>query len=99
MKKLENLFKISKSPLTIIDVGARGGINHRWKQLIGKYPVNMIGFDADKKESERLNSAGEDCEKYLPHAIFSPGGKTPFYITRFPGSCGLLKPCVEYIRR
>ncbi|MDE2020261.1 MAG: FkbM family methyltransferase [Patescibacteria group bacterium] len=68
----------SKSPLVVIDVGARGGAGKEWKVFGDQYKV--IGFEADPVECERLNQAAPSHERYYPAALWSKKGKRKFYI-------------------
>ena len=57
MKRVKKYLRYCKKyfteyPLTLIDVGFRDGVQNRW--LFFKEFLNVIGFEPDKKEYERL---------------------------------------------
>lgn len=68
----------SMSPLTVIDIGARGGAGKEWQVYRDQHRV--IGFDADEKECKRLNESASDYERYYPVALSSMRGKRKFYV-------------------
>ena len=41
MKYIEDIAQIASSTLTLIDIGARGGISQKWRALLGKYPIKV----------------------------------------------------------
>jgi FkbM family methyltransferase len=51
------------SKLVLIDIGARAGLNPRWKGI----PIEAIGLEPDIEECDRLNASGGDV-RYLPYA-------------------------------
>lgn len=74
-------------PVSIVDVGSRGGFEQHWH--VYKDQIEMIGFEADVTECQRLNS--EDTggrQRYFPFALFSRRESRPFYITAYPASSG-----------
>lgn len=77
----------------MIDVGAWGGASQEWAQ-IGSY-VEIIGFEPDEKECQRLNSiaVGDVMQqRFFPYAISGRTGEREFYVTRRPTCSSLLKP-------
>jgi len=76
--------------VTVVDIGARGGLHPRWRDC--SIVVQGVGFDADAEECARLNARG-DGVRYLPYALGSKdGAKATLYITDSPGSSSLLEP-------
>jgi FkbM family methyltransferase len=76
--------------LTVIDIGARGGLHPRWSNC----PVRVqgVGFDADETECARMNAVG-DGVRYLPYAVgATDGGTATLHLTDSPGSSSLLQP-------
>lgn len=88
------------SKLVLIDVGARGGINDRWKNI---YPMlNVVGFEPDEQECERINfdtkSAPYEFHCY-PYALGQQKDeKIELNICRDPGCTSAYAPNTEFIR-
>lgn len=86
----------SRWPLvTVVDVGARGGLHRRWARCVA--PVMGIGFDADPKECERLSGL-DPRSRFYPYALGAVDGATAtLHITASPGSSSLLAPNTDFI--
>lgn len=81
--------------VTVVDVGARGGLHPRWINC--SIHVQGVGFDADETECARLNARG-DGVRYLPYALgAADGAKATLRITDSPGSSSLLQPNREVL--
>jgi FkbM family methyltransferase len=78
----ESLERLTAEPLRIVDLGARGGLDERWNGL--EAFVEMVGFEPDPEECERLNRASADHEHYLPHAIGADRGTATFHVAAWP---------------
>ncbi|MFZ4698717.1 MAG: FkbM family methyltransferase [Candidatus Methylumidiphilus sp.] len=81
--------------IKLIDVGARGGINPRWKPHYGM--LEVLAFEPDPDECAALNS---ECHPYsiqfLPAALGAQDGQQAIlFICRQPGCSSLLKPNME----
>jgi FkbM family methyltransferase len=78
--------------ITLVDIGARGGIDARWKPFYEK--ISVIGFEADPNERRRLNARQWPYPfKLLPAALgASDGEEATLYITAQPGCSSLLRP-------
>jgi len=85
-----------KWPIVFADVGARGGIHERWKQ-ISEY-MDIIGFEPDEEECRKLNDAGAINETYIPIALHSKSGKHNLYITKNSACSSLYPPNEEYLK-
>lgn len=79
-------------PLSIIDVGSRGGIQARWKAISRIVPFRFTGFEPDAAECDNLNRQAAPQEQYIPVALGAEAGDKTFNITRAPGNCGLYPP-------
>jgi FkbM family methyltransferase len=81
--------------LTVVDIGARGGLHPRWTDC--SIHVQGVGFDADEAECARLNARG-DGVLYLPYAVGAADGATAtLRLTDSPGSSSLLEPNREVL--
>ncbi|MEK7464435.1 MAG: FkbM family methyltransferase [Patescibacteria group bacterium] len=73
----EGVFK--NNPLTVVDVGARGGPEYHWVNYGDA--VRFIGFEPDKGECERLNRdlGSGSATRFYPAALYSDKGTHTFY--------------------
>lgn len=87
---------LSADPLIIFDIGARGGINARWRRFF--HLINYVGFEPEKSECSRLNSKTYGYNAtFWPYALGGKEENRPFYVCKSPGSSSLLKPNVDFI--
>jgi FkbM family methyltransferase len=86
-----------KAPLTLLDVGARGGAHVRWKQC-NKH-LQVIGFEPDQWAFQALENQSTDKSRYryLNVALSNVPGEQDFFNTRNPGVSSLLKPNAEFL--
>jgi FkbM family methyltransferase len=78
-------------PLTIIDIGARGGLDAAWTPLLPH--LRAYGFEADPEESERL--AGEHGSlqvKFVPLALGAAPGAVDLHVATDPACSSLYAP-------
>ena len=70
--------------LTLIDIGAAGGIEPRWNQIAKK--INLIGFEPDVGAHEKLIAEGNNCKDYIVHpfAIWSHSEGIPIIFSKKP---------------
>ena len=89
--------KTDRSPLIIVDIGARDGLHKRWRDL--EWPIDFIGFEPDEEECKRLNREHHiGRQKYLPYALWSSAGERTLYRTRSPFGSSLFEPNYNFIR-
>lgn len=93
----------NQSPLVIIDVGARGGVQERWRGLA--YPVVVYGFEPDEKECGSLNdssgamSGGSSVElRYFPIGLARKSGPRKLYMYRDRRLSSFFLPNVDLLR-
>lgn len=96
---MEQLRAFSPSPLKLIDIGARAGINPRWLNLIPKFPVQIIGFEPDEQECAALNAKGDTFVRYLPFAVGKSVETRTFHLLKAAGSSSLFRPNYAFINR
>jgi len=91
---------LSANPIYVVDVGARGGSLGELRPL-NRY-LDIVAFDADVKEVERLNSLGKQGfrgYRALPYFVGgSPGSVTFHLYERITQSSSLL-PAASYRHR
>ena len=83
--------------LTVLDIGARGGPDPRWRVLSPE--VNVVGVDADAEECVRLNRMTFDVPcRFVSAALGSRDGEAAtLHLTRQPGCSSLLEPNHAYL--
>ncbi|MCS6988178.1 MAG: FkbM family methyltransferase [Chloroherpetonaceae bacterium] len=96
---MQSLKKYITAPLTLIDIGARAGINARWKNLPSKVPMRIIGFEPDEAECATLNAKGDPFVKYLPLAVGNRGEARTFHLLQAEGSSSLFRPNYVFVNR
>ncbi len=79
------------SPVILVDVGARGGIDARWKGI----PVRVIGFEPDPEECAKLNVSPDEI--YLPYALWSERVSKTLYLVDSPHAASFFEPNYEFI--
>ncbi len=82
------------SPIGLIDCGARGTIPEPWASLEAAYPnsVQVLGFEADAEEANRLTSVYGPQRRYVPAAAWNAAGTHPLYLTNYPQTSSLFPP-------
>lgn len=85
--------------LNYVDVGARDGIDKKWKR-VERY-INLVGFELDAVECERLNQTTHEFNsvKYLPKALSGSNGTRTRYKTKSPYLTSLLEPDLPWLQR
>ncbi|TMI90030.1 MAG: hypothetical protein E6H08_15695 [Bacteroidetes bacterium] len=96
MKIIESILQMElfrSRPPVLIDIGASGEINPKWKQ-IAPYSI-CIAFDADDREfniSEQDNKAYKKLITFNRIVTAEPIDKADFYLTNSPFCSSLLEP-------
>jgi FkbM family methyltransferase len=89
---------LKANPLTVVDIGARGGTEPHWGPYGGS--IRFIGFEPDKEECEKLNQnlpeGSED--KFYPVALHKDKGERTFYI-QAPSSSGFYEADPKLVKR
>lgn len=77
-------------PLTLVDVGARGGVQTEWRRA--DRHLEVIGFEPDPAEHARLNESASPGVRFLNAALTDAPGRVTLNVTRAPGSSSVLEP-------
>ena len=86
-------------PPVLVDIGASGEINPKWK-LIAPYSI-CIAFDADDREfhiSEQTNKSYKKLVTFNRIVTSGKVDKADFYLTRSPFCSSLLEPDMESLQ-
>lgn len=85
--------------LRLFDVGARGGLDPRWRPFHGY--IEAIGFEPDPAECERLNrEAGSQDPpiRFLPYALARRNEEVTLYEANWPPASSIYPPNDEFLR-
>jgi FkbM family methyltransferase len=87
-----------RSPVTLIDIGARGGLQPNWKGA--RSHLKLVGFEPDPAEYARL-AAGADPQRavYINAAVGREAAELELNVGREGGTSSLLEPNLDFLRR
>jgi len=98
--KLHKLFKLLPEfeGLTLIDIGAAGGIESRWRPA-SRY-LNFIGFEPDARSRQSLMAQKPVCKSYVVHpfAIWSTFGEILINFTKKPEVSSFFEPNMDFLK-
>ena len=80
-------------PFTFVDVGAMGGIPHKWKQLEGA--MKVIAFEPDERAFSKLEK--RNGIRWYNNALHSKSDELAFYVSRDPGKSSVFKPDFRFL--
>jgi len=86
------------APLCVIDVGARGGFEEHWDCLYGDQ-ANLIGFEVDTKECEKINIKSKKNHRYYPVGLSDKKGSRAFYVQPHIASSSFYETRRDFIDR
>lgn len=99
MKKLLRSMPFPKGEtITLIDVGARWGVNPPWDGVDNEY-ITYYGFEPDKEECALLNKCTTENITYFPIALSDTDGSSVLYLTEEPGCSSILYPNNEFLSK
>jgi len=99
-KLLIHFSKILKNnALVLIDIGAAGEIQPRWRQITPL--LNYIGFEPDERSYKEIKDKETSCNTYKIYnsAVWSYDGKLPINFCRKPMVSSYFKPNREFVDR
>jgi len=86
------------SPITLVDVGARGGLQPNWKRAARH--LRIVGFEPDTTEHARLAAATDPSRAlYINAAAGREPGSSVLNVGREGGTSSLLEPNLPFLRR
>jgi len=82
--------------ITLIDIGAAGGIEPRWKAIEAN--LNYIGFEPDERSRKDLINKKSSCRKYTIYAeaLSDVAGDMSLHLCRKPQVSSVYKPNKEF---
>ena len=88
----------ARNPLTLVDIGARGGIQPNWKRA--SRHLKLVGFEPDPAEYERLvKNADRERIVYINAAVGRAPGVLTLNIGREGGTSSIFEPSMGFLRR
>ena len=92
---------LEQYPITVLDIGARGGIPTELSAL--REHLHLIAMEPDPAEARRVEARvrelGLRSSTVLPQAAGPEGGEFTLHVTRDPGRSSLLEPNADVIGR
>ena len=93
-----NLFKLLDKGLTILDVGATGGIQGRWQPF--KSFLNYIGVEADERAGDYIGNKGEYRSQLAINTFaWSSATKIDFNLCEKPDVSSAFEPNMDLIQQ
>lgn len=87
-----------RTPITLIDVGARGGLQPNWKRATRH--LRLVGFEPDSAEHARLVAdADPNRAVYINAAVGRESAELTLNVGREGGTSSLLEPNMSFLRR
>ena len=86
-----------KYPLTLVDVGASGGIPSQWKRH--RRYLHTIGFEPDQRAFSNLSSQDIPRTQIFNVALHNINGTVPFYLTRKQENSSCFQPNRDFLDR
>lgn len=90
----DRLHPIPEPSPVLLDVGARGGLQNKWRVYSKIAPLRAVFSEPDANEIPKLQKTGT----VLPVALGRVSGMQPLYITKDPACSSLLKPSRDALR-
>ena len=85
-------------PITFVDIGASGGLPKKWN-LLSEH-LQVIGFEPDKKEFNKLKSAADPKKnKYINSALYKECTTVDFFITKKQQVSSILPPDRDFLNK
>lgn len=90
---------LKNCPLTIVDVGARGGLEYHWANYSNA--ARFICFEPDQEECEKLNNSlgPQSDSRFYPVALYKNKGVYIYYQQVSPAACGLYQRDPKIVNR
>jgi FkbM family methyltransferase len=80
---------LNRQPVTLVDIGARGGPSSNWRSHPNLF---VVGFEPDPNEHRQLEDAAGPNERYLNAALWDRPSNLELNLTKSPGSSSILTP-------
>jgi FkbM family methyltransferase len=87
---------IAADPVLLVDVGARGGVEEPWRSLPPEL-LNLVGFEPDRAECDRLNAAAHPGHTFLPFALWDCERDVDVHVAEVPTCSSVHPPNAELL--
>ncbi len=87
----------AENPLTVIDIGAKGGFENHWS-FYGEQ-ARLIGFEPNIAEYEKLLKESAPNRRYFPTALSDVKGTRKFHVYSYASASSFLKPNFNFLKR
>jgi FkbM family methyltransferase len=87
--------RLAGSPIRLVDVGARGGIEPPWTKIASQ--LEVVGFEPSVKEFESLRRTAPGNVTYLNVALGDRSGQTTLYLTRSAPVASIFRPNASFL--
>lgn len=90
---------LKNSPLTLVDVGASGGIQNKWKHCAPFFRV--IGFEPDERSASELNTerSMDTAMTFLSVGLYNKKASIPLYLTRNKTDSSIFEPDMTFLKK
>ena len=88
---------LANNPLWVVDVGALGGIDHRWERFTSSY--KGILFEPDPREYDILRSHSSKNLLVLHSALSNSPATIDFNLCNLPGRSSVYLPNIEFLSK
>jgi len=85
-----------KKPISLVDVGASGGIKDAWKKI--EKHLHVIGFEPDEKAYNELLKLKKGNETFLNTALYNRKDELYFYLTRKQELASIFYPDFDILK-
>jgi FkbM family methyltransferase len=96
VKNFCNTF-FKENPITLVDIGASGGLNPNWERF--QKSIEVIGFEPDPRAFKILSDAARKGEKYFNIGVHSEKKILDFYLYRKQTNSSFYKPNLDFFRQ
>jgi len=90
-----NVFQ--KHPLTLLDVGASGGISNKWKRA-ERY-LRVVGFEPDKRAFEGLKAKSNASQRFLNTALHDKNDVLKLNLTEGQANSSIFTPNESFLEQ
>jgi len=82
-------------PLTLVDVGAAGGLRPHWEDA-ARF-LRLIGFEPNERSFEKLSSSPNAV--FFPTALYKEKSDKEFYVTKIGTKSSLIEPNKSFLEK
>ncbi len=84
-------------PLTLIDVGASGGIQDVWKNA--RAHLRVVGFEPDSRAFKQLTQTADPQCTFINTALYNKDGEVTFHLTKKQMCSSIFEPNFSFLEQ